>query len=253
MIRFLTYFGPIAVLAILVTGVSVIFVTLRGPGLDQESQAFVDCAIPAITANWDAQALIKRASPEFAKARDEIDAAFTRYRKLGRLQAYDGATGDSGVRVSLGGLDISGTYFGRAHYEAGGADLKISLSKDAGDWRIDEFEVSSPLLPAEQQASPAVTREAGAANPSLYGTGVDGFERWCRATFNAWAFRYQSASEVWVAMRDDAGPIPTQELAAQIASRYLAFVDDTDKVRIVLFRTNEKGAEATVGRDQGGP
>jgi hypothetical protein len=54
-------------------------------------------------------------------------------------------------------------------------------------------------------------------------------------------------------MRDDGGQLPTQQLAAQIAARYLSYVNDTDKVRVVLFRTNEKGAEATVGREKAGP
>jgi hypothetical protein len=250
MIRLLAYFGPIAVLAILVTGVAMVFVTLRGPGLDNESQAFVDCAIPAITATWDQQSLVKRASPELLKANADgkLDEDFARYKTLGRLQAYEGSSGDSGVHVGAGGLDISGVYFARGRFEKGNADFKIALAKSKGDWQIHEFAVESAALP--QSAHRATPTEGADPNVEAYGTGIDGFERWCRATFSAWAFRYQSSSELWIAMSDTYGPYPTSSLASRIGAKYLTFVDDTDKVRVILFRTNEKGAEATVGREE---
>jgi len=99
--RVLAYLGPIVVLAILVAGVAMVFATLRGPGLDEESHSFVDCAIPAITSTWDEASLLKRASSELLQNREDLDAQFGRYRQLGRLRAYDGSRGDSAVALDL--------------------------------------------------------------------------------------------------------------------------------------------------------
>ncbi len=249
--RVLAYLGPILVLAILVSGVVVVFATLRGPGLDQESHAFVDCAIPAITSNWEQDALMKRASSRFLNERAaDIEGKFEIYRRLGRLRSYEGSRGDSSAALGLGGLDITGKYYGSARFDTGEADLQVDLVKRGGDWLIDDFKVESKAISAaDAERLPASVNAEGAdTDVNVYGTGVDGFERWAKAGFSAWAFRYQSASEVWIAMSDSYGPFPSESLAARAGAKYLSFVNDTDKIRVVLFRTNEKGAEATVTR-----
>jgi len=246
------YLGPTLGLLVILTAVTIVFLTLRGPGLDRESHAFVDCAVPAITSTWDEQSLISRATPELlGDNRQQLDAQFTRYKQLGRLRDYDGAIGDSDFAVTPRGLKVTGHYRASAKFDSGPADLKVSLVKRSGDWLIDDFRVESPLLlgdSAPDAATRASSTTGGDVDVNAYGDGVVGFERWGKATLSAWAFRYQSAQEVWIAMSDAYGPYPTEGLAQRAGVKYLQFVNDTDKVRIVLFRTNEKGAEATVDR-----
>ncbi len=115
--------------------------------------------------------------------------------------------------------------------------------------------LAAVLTPAvhAQDAGTATTVEitpapAAADAVSDFGGGTIGFEKWCKVSFSAVNFRYQSASEVWIAMSDSYGPYPTKALAARIATKYLEFDPTSDGVKVVLFRSNQRLADATVPR-----
>src|ERR1051325_6182874 len=124
------YLGPTLGLIVILVAVTIVFLTLRGPGLDRESHAFVDCAVPAITSTWDEQGLVSRATPELlGDGRQQLDAQFSRYKQLGRLQDYEGAVGESDFTVTPRGFKVTGHYRASARFDSGPADLKMSLVK----------------------------------------------------------------------------------------------------------------------------
>lgn len=115
-----------------------------GKKYDKESKAFVDTAVQAIVADWDIEELQKRASSEF---NDEVDYEslaedFITLQQLGKLVEYKGSTGDSNITLSLSGYVITADYTATAEFEAGSAEMQVSLVRREGRWQILDFSVS---------------------------------------------------------------------------------------------------------------
>jgi hypothetical protein len=254
--KVMVFLGWVVLLAALASGIGLIVATLRGPGLDQESRRFVDEAVPAIIGAWSEQALIDRAAPELLQETDRtrLQKLFATYRRLGALKEYRGADGDSNFTVSPDGVTVSALYFSRATFEAGAAVIRVAVLKREGTWLIRGFRVESDVFlapEAEESASPVAAMppepEPVPADTSAP-AGAENFEDWCRRTLSSTGVRYQSPHEIWIAMSDSYGPYPNRELASQAATMYLSFERSVDSVKVVLFRSNEKIAEATVDR-----
>lgn len=119
--------------------------TIIGHRLDRESKAFVDAAVPAIVSTWDVDEIEKRASPEF---NDEVDydgleQDFDVLRQLGKLVEYKGSTGDSNITLSLQyGYEITADYTANADFEAGSANMQMSLIKHGGQWQILDLKIN---------------------------------------------------------------------------------------------------------------
>jgi len=97
-------------------------------------------------------------------------------------------------------------------------------------------------------APPAAPADEPNRDVSMYGSGVQGFQSWAKSTMNAISFRFQSSEEVWIATSDTYGQYPTQAMAARAASKYLEFDPTVDRMKVVLWRSNQRVAEATVDR-----
>ncbi len=115
-----------------------------GKKYDKESKAFVDTAVQAIATEWDIEELQKRASAEF---NDEVDYEslaedFITLQQLGKLVEYKGSTGDSNITLSLSGYVITADYTATAEFEAGSAEMQVSLVRREGRWQILDFSVS---------------------------------------------------------------------------------------------------------------
>jgi hypothetical protein len=116
-----------------------------GGRLDKESKAYVDVAIPAIVSRWDIGEIEKRASPEFNDVvdYDDLEEYFGAIRQLGNLVEYHGSMGDSNIMLSLQyGYEITADYTASADFEAGSADIQISLIKHDGQWQILDLTIS---------------------------------------------------------------------------------------------------------------
>lgn len=127
-------------------------IAVFGKRLDTESKAFVDAALPAIVSDWDVRELQKRASPEFDDAvdYDELEDDFETLSQLGRLEEYKGSAGDSNIAISLQyGCEITADYTANADFEAGSAEMRISLIKHGGTWQILDLEINPQSPPAE--------------------------------------------------------------------------------------------------------
>jgi hypothetical protein len=153
--KFLLYFGAgaFALLVLIVAGVGVLI--WKGSGLDGESKAYVDAAVPAITAHWDRNALLDRAGPEFRAAAtpDQVANLFENFARLGPLIHYDGATGQANLFYSAGkGSQITAVYEAKARYENGEATLRLTLRKRDGAWTIVGFRVDGRPGPHTTQS-----------------------------------------------------------------------------------------------------
>ena len=131
----------LAVIAVIIAGAAGL--AIAGKKLDKESKAFVDAAIPAIAAEWDVAELQKRASPEFDASvdYDELEQDFDMLQKLGKLEQYKGATGDSNITLSLNGFEITADYLANADFETGSAEIQITLIKHGSQWQVLDFKV----------------------------------------------------------------------------------------------------------------
>jgi hypothetical protein len=142
--RFLCVIGATAlgVVGLVVIGVGVLI--WNGRGLDVESKAYVDAAVPAITSHWSKEALLDRATPELRAAAtpDQIAAVFNNFSRLGPLVQYEGAAGQANMMYLLGkGEQVSASYEAKAKYENGEATLRLVLLKRDGKWQIQNFHV----------------------------------------------------------------------------------------------------------------
>lgn len=148
--RFFFIVGVLATIVILGGGIGLFVLARNGAARDADAKAYVDGAVVAITARWDAAELMKRASPEFLKATrpDDLAALFTAASAaLGPLDHYDGAKGQTVTSAAIGGqTTISAHYLAAAKFEKGAASFTIALHQIDGQWRIDAFRINSNRL-----------------------------------------------------------------------------------------------------------
>src|SRR5271163_2071743 len=120
--KFLTALGAATLFIVVAVGIGVGFVIHQGNNLDRESQAYVDSAVPAILAIWSKDALRDRAKPE------DLRSVFGWASRLGPLEAYEGATGDSNMSFMFGGGSvITARYAAKVRFRNGTATIRVVL------------------------------------------------------------------------------------------------------------------------------
>lgn len=140
-------YGLLALVVLLIAAVATMDV--MGRILDKESKAFVDAAIPAIVSDWDVEEIRKRASPEFSETinYDDLQQFFDILHGLGELEEYRGSTGESTLTLSWPqGMVITAVYEASADFEAGSAEMQITLIKHAGRWQLLGFKIKPEEL-----------------------------------------------------------------------------------------------------------
>jgi hypothetical protein len=136
------------VLIVLLVG-GVITFAVVGKTLDKESKVFVDTAITAIVSDWDAIEIKKRASSEFDETinYEDLQQLLDILHGLGEMEEYRGSTGQATIMLSLvDGVVITALYEATADFEAGSADMQLSLIKHQGRWQILGFKISPEEL-----------------------------------------------------------------------------------------------------------
>ncbi len=136
--------GYIFFVVIVVTVAGTAIVTFLGKMLDKESKAFADAAVPAIISEWDVAEIQKRASPEFNDEVDynELEQYLDALQSLGKLEVYKGSTGEANIYISFqNGYEITADYTTNADFEAGSAEIQISLIKHGGKWQILDLSI----------------------------------------------------------------------------------------------------------------
>jgi hypothetical protein len=145
--KFFYILGIIAAVLFVTVGVGLGIFIYKGRGLDAESKAYVAAAVPAITAGWSQQELLKRASPELRDSikPGQLTALFGLFSRLGPLVSYEGATGEANMSYFTGtGGTVSATYVAKAKYQNGEAVIRIVLLKRDGQWMIQNFHLDAP-------------------------------------------------------------------------------------------------------------
>lgn len=138
--KFLVFLVVIAVLGVLFS----LILNYFSSGLNKESQEFADQIIPSISSSWDAEILIRHASPELLKKvpaykiRDSF-AAFS--EKFGPLQKYRGSKGQVGVHIEKETRIITATYSAQADFRNRSAVIKIQMVRNNDKWQISAFHI----------------------------------------------------------------------------------------------------------------
>jgi len=142
--RFLHILGALTLTIIVAGGIGLGVLAYKGHALDAESKAFVDSAMPAITATWSERQLLDRATPELRASvkPEELEALFDRLSQLGPLVEYEGAKGEATMSYMVGsGGVVSASYVAKARFQNGAAIFRIALMKRDGRWLIHNFHV----------------------------------------------------------------------------------------------------------------
>jgi hypothetical protein len=117
---------------------------VNDPAYLHEGQAFVDAVIPAIAASWTADALIKRADPQFLEALPESKAR----DMIARLSQELGPVKKVTPQLATVGYNVGGWFGKGAQYvsklecERGRATLVVVVRKRGDEWRILGFWVN---------------------------------------------------------------------------------------------------------------
>ena len=146
---FFNILGVTVAVLIVAAAIGIGFLVYKGHGIDAESKAYVDSAVPAITANWNQEELLKRATPELRNSirPGQLTALFEAFSRLGTLVTYEGATGQANMTYFTGtGGAVTATYVAKAKYQNGEATIRIVLLKQDGQWFIHNLHIDSPAF-----------------------------------------------------------------------------------------------------------
>jgi hypothetical protein len=147
--KFFIILGSTFLVAIVLGGIGIAFLAIRGSALDKESKTYADSAIPAIVTGWSEKELLDRASPELKEAVtiDQLDRLFRWVSGLGQLQKCEPAQGQALMSATTqAGKVVSGQYTAKAAFQKGEATIKLGLIKHGDQWQILNFYVDSPAL-----------------------------------------------------------------------------------------------------------
>ena len=141
--------GIVFVILLLVGGISISFLAIKGARLDKDSKKYADSIIMAIVKEWSEEEAIRRSSPELKNiiTKEELNKFFNTYRRLGKLKSYGGAIGQSNISLSSeNGIEITAHYEAKAEFEAGSAKITIDLIKHDDEWQILKFNIDSTIF-----------------------------------------------------------------------------------------------------------
>lgn len=151
--KFLIILGTVFLILIIIAIVGFVLLASKGKRLDKESKQYVDEAIVSIVSGWEKQELIKRASPELMAAvnDDGLNKVFDLFQRLGNLKEYKGPEGQSNISLTTQhGKVITADYTAKADFDAGPAEIKVSLIKHGNNWQILKFNIDSKVFLEKQ-------------------------------------------------------------------------------------------------------
>lgn len=151
--------GGLFLAAIVLVGAFFVYMAAVGPGLDQESKAYVMETVPVLCSTFDLDTFQKHSSPELLKAAppEELAKILIWFKRLGQFGRVVDVTGASNVSFVLGsGKVVTAKYRAKVEFETGPASIEIVLVKRDDGWRYRLFTINSmALLPGQAPAPPA--------------------------------------------------------------------------------------------------
>ena len=119
--------------------------------LDKESYDYVNHAIIEIIRDWDLDTYLKYAEKNLIKKsnRLKMENIFRVYKKLGRLERYYNANGESNITLTVWppfqkewlNREITANYIAYASFSAGNSKISVSLIKIDDNWYFTSFNV----------------------------------------------------------------------------------------------------------------
>ena len=147
---------PVAIFVVVIACLAITIATFiliirhSGEDLDKQSQAYVDEIVPKIAKGWNADELLKQASPELLKAAPEnrIRVLFDTFsKKLGPLKNYEGSKGQANIFFTfLNGRTVTATYVSNTTFEKGAATIETRIIFRNKNWQVLRFFVNSDAL-----------------------------------------------------------------------------------------------------------
>src|SRR5580704_4212682 len=144
--KILMIFGGLCAVILLLVIILIAVLAYTGRGLDQESKAYADAAVVAIASHWNENDFVQRASPQLMdKIKDAagLHKLMASLRSLGPLRNYEGSKGESHIALIFpSGETVTAFYVAKVEFDSGPADIKLSLIKLDGVWKILGFYVN---------------------------------------------------------------------------------------------------------------
>jgi hypothetical protein len=161
--------GLLALIAVIAVTAAVVRSAGLGPierwrTAETDCPAFVDQAFADMVTNWVSQQLTKRASPRLLAegSPERFAVVFQRFKRLGRLVHYDGATGSvigsSALEIIIGGPGSRAHYDGSATFTNGQGTFHMDLVRGDDRWLIDSFTLDGVPPPSRVVGGPGVKR-----------------------------------------------------------------------------------------------
>jgi len=150
--KFLTIFGGLFLVLVLLTAGFFGYAAYQGAGLNASSKAYVEENVPAIISTWSKDELLKRSSPQLLKVVDgkpeQLDQLFQKLSQLGPMESFGEVKGASNINYTTkNGKVTTATYVATAKFKNGDGHIKASLIQSpAGQWQFSQFYVNSPFF-----------------------------------------------------------------------------------------------------------
>ncbi len=146
--KFIFVLAGVALLVLLAVGTGVGIIVYHGIQFDRQSREYVKEAVVAIAQDWDKEELVGRGSREFLAVSDEdIEKVMVKFRELGALQSYQGASGQANMNYTTdAGKRVTARYVANLEFETGPATAVVDLIREDGQWKIYHFTINSKVF-----------------------------------------------------------------------------------------------------------
>jgi len=158
--------GNIVAAALVVAIIYGGYLIVRTKQLNEDAAEYSERAIRAMVDPWDSNEFVKRAAPETMRQGGEkfMPELFAWYSALGKLKAIEKPIGRVGTGA-FPGTAIRGTwadYSARAEFEAGPAEIILTLKRTGDTWQIANIEIRAEAfarlkrLPSREGDRPSI-------------------------------------------------------------------------------------------------
>lgn len=141
--------GALAIILLIAAASLILYVNSVVATMDKSSKEYVNEIVPAISTNWDENALKSRASREFMSSTNEAELHnffALLEKKLGKMKVFMYANGYSNVFINLNKQEITAKYIAYTEFEKAKAQIIITLIRKDDTWEILGYRVNSEVF-----------------------------------------------------------------------------------------------------------
>jgi hypothetical protein len=131
------------------------YLIVRTQALNEDAAGYSEKAIRAMVDPWDSNEFVKRAAPETMRQGGEkfMPELFAWYSALGKLKAIEKPIGRVGTGAYPGTAikDTWAAYSARAEFEAGPAEIGLTLKRTGDTWQIANIQIRAEAFSRMKQ------------------------------------------------------------------------------------------------------